>query len=202
MRDNLSRWAPMLIAFCFAALHWGGHAHAEETAKLLAAPDAPAEAGLDLSDAVVVTRPGTLPNAERAAATVLIEEFGSRTGIRLPVTTAWPRDKRAIAITATRDVPAWARDIPTRPGADFPETRPEGYRLFAAADGTVWVIGADPRGALYGVGALLRNLAWAKGVAFVPAALDVATAPAYPIRGHQLGFRNTANSWDSWTPVS
>jgi len=34
----------------------------------------------------------------------------------------------------------------------------------------------------------------------VPAALDIATAPAYPIRGHQLGYRAQANSWDAWTP--
>ena len=28
---------------------------------------------------------------------------------------------------------------------------------------------------------------------------EIATSPAYPIRGHQLGYRNTANSWDAWT---
>src|SRR5699024_2171024 len=28
---------------------------------------------------------------------------------------------------------------------------------------------------------------------------EIATAPSYPMRGHQLGYRNTANSWDAWT---
>jgi hypothetical protein len=27
----------------------------------------------------------------------------------------------------------------------------------------------------------------------------MATSPRYPIRGHQIGYRNTANSWDAWT---
>ena len=96
-------------------------------------------------------------------------------------------------------MPAWGRTIPAREGTDLPEAKPEGYRLLAD-ENVVWVIGADARGALYGVGALLRNLIWAKGKAAVAATLDIATAPAYPIRGHQLGYRNAANSWDSWTP--
>jgi len=40
---------------------------------------------LDIRDAVVVVRPGELPNAEAAAATVLVEEFEKRTGIHLQI---------------------------------------------------------------------------------------------------------------------
>ena len=29
--------------------------------------------------------------------------------------------------------------------------------------------------------------------------IDIASSPEYPIRGHQFGYRNTANSWDAWT---
>jgi len=165
-------------------------------------PTAVADAAdqLDLSGAVVVTRPGDLPNAEKAAAAVLVEELESRTGIRLATTTAWPAGKTVIAITSKTSVPTWGHAIPARPGTNLPETAPEGYRLFAAEDETVWVIGADERGTLYGVGALIRNLIWSKGEAAVPAKLDITTAPAYPIRGHQLGFRAQANSWDAWTP--
>ena len=36
---------------------------------------------LELSGTVVVTRPGDLPNAEKAAAVVFVEEVESRTGI-------------------------------------------------------------------------------------------------------------------------
>jgi len=168
---------------------------------LLCAPVAGAAGELDLSEAVVLVRPGESPNAEQAAATVLVEEIEKRTGVRLDVSASWPAGKTVVAITSQRAVPEWGRAIPVRQGTDLAEARPEGYRLFVDADAaTVWIMGTDARGALYGVGALLRNLDWARGKATVSASLDIATAPAYPIRGHQLGFRPQANSWDAWTP--
>lgn len=152
-------------------------------------------AGVDLSQAVVVVRPGQLPNAERTAAAVLLEEVEKRTGIRLRTSTSWPQRQPVIAITSDTTAPAWGRVAPA-----FAKNRPEGYRLYVdAASNVVWVIGADPRGTLFGVGALLRRLDWARGSLNLAAPLDVATAPAYPIRGHQLGYRTQANSWDAWT---
>jgi len=157
---------------------------------------------VDLSEAVVVVRPGDLPNAEQAAATVLIEELEARSGIRLSTSSTWPAGKPVVAISSEPEVAAWGRPIPARDGTDLPESRPEGYRLFVDSREVtvpvVWVAGADPRGALYGVGALLRHVDWAQGRLRVPAGLDIATAPAYPIRGHQLGYRPKANSWDAW----
>ena len=32
----------------------------------------------------------------------------------------------------------------------------------------------------------------------IAADLDIATAPTHSIRGHQLGYRHTANSYDGW----
>jgi len=64
---------------------------------------------------------------------------------------------------------------------------------------TIWIVGSDPRGALYGVGQLLRQVRWSKGALDLDAPLDISTAPAFPIRGHQLGYRAAANSWDAWT---
>jgi Glycosyl hydrolase family 20, domain 2 len=199
MKNCSGQWIFVLLAISAC---WGGKSvWAGEAGSRLSATAAIKGDQLDVSGAVVVTRPGQLPNAEQAAADVLVEELEARTGIRLATTTEWPSGKPVIAITSTPGVPAWGRAIPAREGAGLPENKPEGYRLSIDPEtSTVWVAGADPRGALYGVGALLRNLVWAKGCAAVPASLDIATAPAYPIRGHQLGFRNTANSWDSWTP--
>jgi len=62
----------------------------------------------------------------------------------------------------------------------------------------VWLLGADPRGLLYAVGRLLRIMDYAKGAASVCAEQDIVSTPAYPIRGHQLGFRARANSYDAW----
>jgi hypothetical protein len=160
-------------------------------------------AGIDLRNAVVVARPGPLPNAEKTAAVVLIEELEKRTGLRLATSVTWPQGKTVVAITSQARVPAWSHTVPVRPGNQLPETRAEGYRLYVEsgknAASTVWVIGADPRGTLYGVGQLLRRIDWAQGAATIASTLDVATAPAYSIRGHQLGYRAQANSYDAWS---
>lgn len=147
---------------------------------------------LDVSRAVVVVRPGELPAAEKTAAAVLVEEMELRSGVRLRVDSHWPANGPVIAVTSTRNVPEWGRQIPET------TARSEGFRFWL--DGSVvWVLGADARGALYGVGHLLRQLNWAKGKLELPASLDVTTSPMSSIRGHQLGFRATANSWDAWT---
>ena len=159
---------------------------------------------VDLSKAVVVTRPGDLPAAERTAALVLLEEIQKRTGITLPTSARWPQGKTVIATTSAKSVPQWRRDVPLRTGIGLPENHPEGYRLYVdqtTSSLVVWIIGADARGALFGVGNLLRRLDWSQGQLAIAPNLDIATAPAFPIRGHQLGYRAQANSYDAWDPA-
>lgn len=157
---------------------------------------------LDLTKATVVIRPGTLPPAEQKAAHVLVEEVQKRTGLTWPVTTVWPERGVVIAISSGTGDAGRPGKLPRREGVDLPEHRPEGFRLLAEVSATqpavVWIHGADSRGALFGVGQLLRSLNWAKGSASIPSDLDIATAPALPIRGHQLGYRAAANSYDGW----
>jgi len=67
----------------------------------------------------------------------------------------------------------------------------------------VWVNGADARGALFGVGQLLRTLRWTPGgssssTTGLPIPLDISSSPAYAIRGHQLGYRQHSNTYDAW----
>jgi len=79
---------------------------------------------------------------------------------------------------------------------------PEGYRIFLDSKkgkNTLWITGADKRGLLYGIGHLFKIIRISENRITLPASLDITTSPAYPIRGHQLGYRNTANSWDAWT---
>ena len=135
--------------------------------------DPDAAGPLDLSHATVVTA------TEKVAATVFVEEVEKRTGIRLQVASEAPASGPVIAIR-------------TETGG-----RPEGYHLFADRNG-VQIAGSDARGALFGVGALIRRMDWAKGSLSVPRALNITTAPVYPIRGHQLGYRAQANSYDAW----
>jgi hypothetical protein len=142
---------------------------------------------IDLRDAVVVVRPGALPKAEKTAAIVLVEEIEKRTGVHLQTSSNWPENGPVIAITSV--------------GSSV--TKREGYHLFvdqSKAQVAVRIMGADARGALFGVGKFLRVADFGKGTVRISSPLDVATAPKDPIRGHQLGYRTQANSYDAWTP--
>lgn len=125
------------------------------------------------------------------AAEMLREEIEKRSGIALPHADA-PGDAAAPTIVlglvdTFADTPA-ARAVPDSP---------EAYAIaFDGAD--LHLVGRDARGALLAAGRLIRAARLAPGTFEVDAALSVATAPAYPMRGHQLGYRNTANSYDAW----
>lgn len=152
---------------------------------------------LDLRDAVVVARTGGgVPVAEKTAAAVLVEETAKRTGLHWEITNKWPKDKPVIVLTVSGKKKQWGRRVP------LPGAQPEGFRVTSALSKTgvpiVWISGADGRGVLYGVGHFLRHLEWEQGAARIEAGIDTTSAPAYPIRGHQLGYRAAANSYDAW----
>ncbi len=134
---------------------------------------------------------------------VLQEEIAKRTFIRLPnVNTS---DKQTIiALALVDDVNLSGLVVPKQSEKNLPETKPEGYRITVdkqAGKQIIWLIGADQRGILFAVGQFLRTASLSKGKIVFDAKNEIATSPAYPIRGHQVGYRNTANSWDSWTPA-
>ena len=157
---------------------------------------------LDLTRATIVVRSGAVPPAEEMAARVLKEEVKTRTGLDWPITGRWPKSGAVIAISSGQETGGWPRAKKSSAAKDRPENRPEGYRVSVESvdvrQGVVWIHGADSRGALFGVGQFLRSWRWAKRSATVPTALDITTAPVRPIRGHQLGYRHTANSYDGW----
>ncbi|MDR3749946.1 MAG: hypothetical protein P4K94_00525 [Terracidiphilus sp.] len=155
---------------------------------------------LDLTNAVLLTRPGKLPNAEQTASAVLVSEIAKRSGISLARSTEWPAHRPVIALASAAQASAWGRRTPQ--GLSSAALRPEGFRIRVEnAPGqqpVVWVLGADPRGTLFGAGALLRRLRWTHGSLSIAADLDWTSSPAYAIRGHQLGYRPQANSYDGW----
>ena len=154
----------------------------------LIAASASASEMADVSKSVVVVRHGKIPMGERTAATVLIEEVKKRTGLEWPTATALPKTGCAIEISG-----GGAKDAKA--------SGPEGYRLFVdrrPERTVVRIHGADARGALYGVGRFLRSMQWGPDSVRIDPGLDIRTKPAYSIRGHQLGYRATANSYDAW----
>jgi hypothetical protein len=62
----------------------------------------------------------------------------------------------------------------------------------------LWLMGGDDRGILYAIGEFLRQADLSKNKIWVDKKNEIISAPQYSIRGHQLGYRNTANSWDAW----
>lgn len=158
---------------------------------------------IDLTKATVVVRGGTLPAAEKIAATILTDEMAKRTGVRWSITDRWPIGKGAVIALSTGSAPpTWKEHLPAI--GEVGEGKPEGFSIRVLPvqgdrPDRVFVIGSDPRGVMFGVGKLLRVLEWGKGTISVPAELAVDLAPDREIRGHQVGYRATANSWDAWT---
>lgn len=79
-------------------------------------------------------------------------------------------------------------------------TEKDGYKItFLKDEQTVIISGFDERGALYGVGYLLRKIEMRQGQILVPEDLAISSSPKYTIRGHQLGYRPKTNAYDAWT---
>jgi len=156
---------------------------------------------IDLTSAVVVA-PSGLSGQERKAIEMLVDEVAKRSRIRWRVTQRMP----------TGDVPAIVVGQPaaikTLPGAhswqvpNQVDARAEGYAIGIEHQPTsvvVVVMGNDRRGVLFGVGGLLRALHMARDTISLEPDFKARTAPRYPLRGHQLGYRPKTNSYDGWT---
>ncbi len=76
-------------------------------------------------------------------------------------------------------------------------TAAEGFRI-RRMESNLAVVGNDARGVLFGVGYLLRHLHMTAGRITLDDDVNVTTAPKYPLRGHQLGYRPKTNSYDAW----
>jgi hypothetical protein len=156
---------------------------------------------LDLRHAVVLA-PAGLTGPEQRAVRMLVEEAEKRTHLLWPETNAWPgANVPVIAVGPVSQLEQFAGPFAAelRPAAGA--TNAEGFHLCVKqSPGTsaVFVVGNDARGVLFGVGRLLRELHMARGRVTLDDDLDIVTAPKYPLRGHQLGYRPKCNSYDAW----
>ncbi len=129
-------------------------------------------------------------SSESVAAQVLMEEIEKRTGFRWEIVTK-PEGHRNVIYLSSDNRFAGIK------------LNPEGYNLKIIrkrAGVNVFISGSGGRGVLFGVGKLLRMVEWGKGNLSFPQNTDITSSPAYPMRGHQIGYRATANSYDAWTP--
>jgi len=156
---------------------------------------------LDLKDAVILSRPG-LSGPETKAVKMLAEEVEKRTRLLWPETNVWPTSNVPVIAIGTRSIlqPLAKSGSRELPAAGSVRGR-EGFQLAVKRGGpspVVYIIGNDARGVLFGVGRLLRELHMRPGTVSVDANIDIASAPKYALRGHQLGYRPKCNSYDAW----
>lgn len=131
---------------------------------------------------------------------MLVEEVEKRTQIRWLQSDSWPADSTPViavgTVAALDGFGPFAGELADHSGP------PEGYRI-RTVEGrpapAVLVVGNDSRGVLFGVGHVLRELRMGRQSVSLSGPLNVPTAPRFPLRGHQLGYRPKTNSYDGWT---
>ena len=159
---------------------------------------------IDLRRTVVVS-PRNLTRSESKAIEMLVEEVEKRTTVRWDVVHTWPADTvPVVAVGPISSLDEFAGPSGERFSTNRAGAGPEGYQIRVLSDvrraPTVFVIGNDARGVLFGCGRLLREMRMGPGMVGLPGTLDISTVPVYPLRGHQLGYRPKTHSYDAWTP--
>ncbi|MBX3252608.1 MAG: hypothetical protein KF862_00600 [Chitinophagaceae bacterium] len=158
---------------------------------------------VQLKNAAIAVSPSVPDPMRTTVVKVLQEEISKRTAIRLNTTGSWPvKSVPVIAIVLSSDKEYTGKKVPVSSNTASAEYKKEGYRVVSENNGgqqVIWIIGADTRGVLFGAGWLLRNLEMKNKTLELKQPVNIASSPLYPIRGHQLGYRHTANSYDAWT---
>jgi len=144
---------------------------------------------LDLRNTVLVA-PVDGPLSK--AADFLSDAVYERSGIRWYIRDHFDGAARVVLCTADTVPEGFA--LPA--GLEVPE-KAEGFAI-GVKDDVVLLVGRDPRGTLFAAGRLLRALEIRKNSIELATSTKISTAPKYPMRVHQLGYRNTATSYDLW----
>ncbi len=150
---------------------------------------------LDLTNVGIVgVRDGSLP---AKAAEILTDEIAKRTGIRVPALRGGPELGTPTIVIQTL---AQFKQGQLPGGLTRPRVA-DSYAIWVEESRTaptVNLLGYDDRATLYAAGRLLRLMSMTKGKLELPADVRLSSAPDVAIRGHQLGYRERANSYDGW----
>ncbi|QGY48221.1 hypothetical protein GM418_25080 [Maribellus comscasis] len=155
---------------------------------------------IDLTDAQIICFEKNDRHVLKALS-VLQEEVDKRCGIEFSVSRKWKKSENSIiAVGLEEQIEKFPEEY-QKLISSIPSTKNEGYKIVVPKSSkTVLIVGKDARGVLYGIGKFLRQLEIQKGKISVSADLNISSSPAYPIRGHQLGYRPKTNAYDAWTP--
>ena len=156
---------------------------------------------VDLSKATIVASKSIPSPVRETAIRILKEEIAQRTAIQMKET-GKIENQPVLALVLSSEKELNGTAVPVINSDTKPENKPEGFRLVTEQKNgkkILWLIGADQRGIIFAIGQLLRTAELTHNKILFDQKNEIATSPKYPIRGHQVGYRNTANSWDSWT---
>ena len=134
--------------------------------------------GLDLKNAVIVANP-----REKKVAAMLTEEIEKRTRIRLAVSERPPASGRV--------------DRAERAAVDSSGQGRGRVSRCRSMNGTVQLAGNDAAGRCSRRGRCCGICRWSGTSWQIADEFKIATAPKYPLRGHQLGYRPKTNSYDA-----
>jgi hypothetical protein len=154
---------------------------------------------ITLQHVTVFQDKSSLANGEKAATEILVAETEKRTGLKWPVSGVWPTAGDAIILKLASAKTRIPVSFPVSPAIG---NKPESFRIvFIIHQGRTIILieGADERGVLFGAGKLLRLMNYSPSTVSFDKLPMLASSPDKAIRGHQLGYRNTANSYDGWT---
>jgi hypothetical protein len=122
--------------------------------------------------------------------------------VALPLADTWPGAGQPVIAVATFPHLREIGGPSTLAKQAAPPQTPEGYTLTLEHEPrSIVVCGSDERGVLYGVGRLLRKMEMRPASLQIPAGLRISTAPKFPLRGFQLGYRPKVNAYDAWSPA-
>jgi hypothetical protein len=156
---------------------------------------------IDLTHAIVIVPESTAGFGKAVA--MLVEEVQRRTQVRWAVSGTWPENGTpVIAVGPAGALADFAGPYGPEMARERGAAGRDGYRIRSLTGGAapaVFVHGDDSRGVLFGVGRLLRTLRLERGSVRLSSDTDIATAPRFPLRGHQLGYRPKTNSYDAWS---
>jgi len=155
----------------------------------------------DFSVAKIVI-PKDLSEAEQAALQMLVEEVEKRTMVKLTTTLQWPDSSTPVIAVGTST--SFNNNGPfDQYIIESSNKAYEGFRIKVINEvrnaPTLFIIGNDARGMLFGVGYFLRKISMYPGKILVPNDLNIDTNPIVALRGHQLGYRPKTNAYDGFT---
>ena len=149
----------------------------------------------------IVVKEGKISNAEKSASAMLAEEISKRTNLRVGISANLPGSGNIILL---REASATVQKEFSISNDPVLIAKPESFRIIVQQQNKRRIIvveGYDSRGVLFGAGYLLRNFIYKNGRVGIYENMQLSSSPAKAMRGHQLGYRNTANSYDAWKPA-